>query len=138
MIDMVNKETGDSIALREAYDVGLLSDDTSGIPVRQIIQIYAKEAMKIFGDRLKAVILYGSYARGDFDSESDIDIMVLLDLPAEQMAEARKKMRSVADVLDLKYDCVISSTFQSYDSFESYKSVSPFYQNVERDGVIVG
>ncbi|MCD7955070.1 MAG: nucleotidyltransferase domain-containing protein [Lachnospiraceae bacterium] len=135
---MVNKETGDSIALREAYDVGLLSDDTSGIPVRQIIQIYAKEAMKIFGDRLKAVILYGSYARGDFDSESDIDIMVLLDLPAEQMAEARKKMRSVADVLDLKYDCVISSTFQSYDSFESYKSVSPFYQNVERDGVIVG
>ncbi|MCD7885122.1 MAG: nucleotidyltransferase domain-containing protein [Lachnospiraceae bacterium] len=135
---MVNKETGDSAALRETDGVGLLSDDTSGIPVRQIIQIYAKEAMKIFSDRLKAVILYGSYARGDFDSVSDIDIMVLLDLPTEQMAEARKKMCSVADDLDLKYDCVISSIFQSYDFFESYKSASPFYQNVERDGVLVG
>ncbi|MCC8052094.1 MAG: nucleotidyltransferase domain-containing protein [Clostridiales bacterium] len=124
------------INIQAANDIGLLSDGSEGTPVRQIIQIYAKEAMKIFGDRLKAVILYGSYARGDFDSESDIDIMVLLDLPEEQMAEARKKMRCIADDLDLKYDCVISSIFQSYDSFECYKSVSPFYQNVERDGVL--
>ncbi len=106
--------------------------------MRTIIQIYSKEAMNIFGDKLKAVILYGSYARGDFDSERDIDIMVLLDLPEERMAEARKKMRHIADYLDLKYDCVISSVFQSYDSFENYKSASPFYQNVEKDGVLIG
>jgi len=136
VIDMVSREADNITALRAMDGAGLLSDGTDGTPVRKIIQIYAKEAMKIFGDRLKAVILYGSYARGDFDSESDIDIMVLLDLPEEQMAEARKKMRCIADALDLKYDCVISSIFQSYDSFECYKSVSPFYQNVERDGVL--
>ncbi|MCD7766923.1 MAG: nucleotidyltransferase domain-containing protein [Lachnospiraceae bacterium] len=135
---MISREAGDITSLRTAGDAGLLSDNPGGIPIRQIMQIYAKEAMKVFGDRLKAVILYGSYARGDFDSESDIDIMVLLDLPDEQMAEARKKMRRIADDLDLKYDCVISSIFQSYDSFENYKSASPFYQNVERDGVLVG
>jgi len=135
VIDMVSREADNVTTLRAMDGAGLLSE---GTPVRQIIQIYAKEAMKIFGDRLKAVILYGSYARGDFDSESDIDIMVLLDLPEEQMAEARKKMRRIADDLDLKYDCVISSIFQSYDCFENYKAVSPFYQNVEKDGVLVG
>ena len=108
------------------------------IPVNQIIRIYSKDAARIFGNKLKAVILYGSYARGDFDNESDIDLMVLLDMPREQMPEARKKMRRTADRLDMEYGCVISSTFQSYDYFEDYKSVSPFYQNVEKDGVLVG
>ncbi|MCD7835595.1 MAG: nucleotidyltransferase domain-containing protein [Lachnospiraceae bacterium] len=124
--------------IEEVNDIGIFSDNTYENSVRTIIQIYSKEAMNIFGDKLKAVILYGSYARGDFDSESDIDIMVLLDLPEERMAEARKKMRHIADYLDLKYDCVISSVFQSYDSFENYKSASPFYQNVEKDGVLIG
>ena len=124
--------------IEEDNDMGIFSDNTYENSVRTIIQIYSKEAMNIFGDKLKAVILYGSYARGDFDSESDIDIMVLLDLPEERMAEARKKMRHIADYLDLKYDCVISSVFQSYESFENYKSASPFYQNVEKDGVLIG
>lgn len=99
---------------------------------------YAMEAKRIFGDRLKSVILYGSYARGDFEFDSDIDIMVLLDMPREELTEARKKMRATADALDMEYDCVISSVFQSHDIFEDYKSASPFYQNVERDGVVYG
>jgi predicted nucleotidyltransferase len=28
----------------------------------------------VFGDKLKKVILFGSYARGDYDAESDVDI----------------------------------------------------------------
>ena len=32
----------------------------------------------IFGDSLVQVILYGSYARGDFDEESDVDIVALV------------------------------------------------------------
>jgi len=31
----------------------------------------------IYGDDLKSVILYGSYARGDYDCESDIDVVAL-------------------------------------------------------------
>lgn len=113
-------------------------NDMINIPIREIVSKYSVEARRIFGNKLKAVILYGSYARGDFDSESDIDIMVLLDIPREQLADARKSMRSAANALDMEYDCVISSTFQSYDIFEDYKTASPFYQNVEKDGVLVG
>ena len=35
------------------------------------------------GDKLNKVILYGSYARGDYDDESDIDIMILADIALE-------------------------------------------------------
>ncbi len=107
-------------------------------PVNKIVQNYSMEAKRIFGDRLKSVILYGSYARGDFEFDSDIDIMVLLDMPREEMDEARKKMRATANALDMEYDCVISSVFQSYDIFEEYKAASPFYQSVERDGMVYG
>lgn len=112
--------------------------DTGKTPVREVVQNYSLEAKRIFGSQLKAVILYGSYARGDFDRDSDIDIMVLLDIPREQLPEARKKMRATANELDMEYDCVISSVFQSYDVFECYKCASPFYQNIEREGVLVG
>ena len=40
-------------------------------------------ARESLGDKLDKVILYGSYARGDYDDESDIDIMVLADIPRE-------------------------------------------------------
>ncbi len=108
------------------------------MPVKNIVQEYSMEAKKIFGDKLKSVILFGSYARGDFGADSDIDLMVLLDVPREQLPEARKKMRDTANALDLAYDCVISSVFQTYDIFEEHKSALPFYQNIEKEGVFVG
>ena len=39
-----------------------------------------KEMKLIFGEKLKAVIVYGSYARGDYNEDSDIDIFVLVDM----------------------------------------------------------
>ena len=40
----------------------------------------------IFGGSLEQIWLYGSYARGDFDSESDVNIMVLVDLPKDKLS----------------------------------------------------
>ena len=44
------------------------------------LERYVDEIKKIYGNHLKAVILYGSYARGDFRADSDVDIMILVDL----------------------------------------------------------
>lgn len=108
------------------------------IQIQEIVRTYALEAKKEFGPLLKSVILYGSCARGDFDEESDIDIMVLLDMTPEEIPLARKRMRPIANHLDLEYDCVISATFQSYATFEYYKEASAFYHNVESEGILLG
>ena len=48
--------------------------------LEKIIASVRDEALRIFSDKLNSVILYGSYARGDNDSESDIDLMLLIDI----------------------------------------------------------
>jgi uncharacterized protein len=42
--------------------------------INGIVNRVADEMSRMFADRLKSVILYGSYARGDYDNESDISI----------------------------------------------------------------
>jgi uncharacterized protein len=52
----------------------------------------AVKAREIFGKALEQVILYGSYARGDYDNESDVDIMLLVNLPQELFGSYRKNI----------------------------------------------
>ena len=80
-------------------------------------------------------MLYGSCARGDYEEDSDIDILLLLNVPSEKLAEERKKIFAVADRLDLEYEVVLAPVLQSYEVFENYLSVSSYYQNVQREGV---
>lgn len=103
--------------------------------LREVVEKYAAEARQQFGKKLQGVILYGSCARGDFSSDSDIDILVLLDVPVEELSRARKQMLDVADQLDLAYNVVLSPVFQSYEVYQKFTPISAFYQNVEKEGV---
>lgn len=44
--------------------------------VNKEIQAFVNQVKEILGKRLKKVILYGSYARGDYNKQSDVDIMI--------------------------------------------------------------
>ena len=48
--------------------------------INKIINEFVEGVNKILGKIVKKIILYGSYARGDFKKNSDIDIMILTDL----------------------------------------------------------
>ena len=82
-----------------------------------------------------AIYIFGSYGTKYFTEDSDIDILLLLNVPSEKLAEERKKIFAVADRLDLEYEVVLAPVLQSYEVFENYLSVSPYYQNVQREGV---
>ena len=49
----------------------------SNIPkkINSILEKFIEGAKNILGNRMKKIILYGSYARGDYKKDSDIDIM---------------------------------------------------------------
>ena len=54
---------------------------------REIIMSFARRVRRILGKNLKQVILYGSYARGDYTEDSDIDIMVLTTLTDKEIEQ---------------------------------------------------
>lgn len=103
--------------------------------IKAIVAQFTKEANKIYGTVLRDVILYGSCARGDFVNDSDIDIMVLLDVAPEEIGEARKKILDVTDQIDLEYDVVLAPVIQCWRLYNQYMSMSCFYQNVNREGI---
>ena len=94
----------------------MLYNDSKERQVRSVSNLGLNNLMKetysalshVFGEKLDEVWLYGSYARGDFDAESDIDIMALVDLPKEQLAMYRRKVSDLSSELDLKYFCPLS------------------------------
>ncbi|MCD8077155.1 MAG: nucleotidyltransferase domain-containing protein, partial [Lachnospiraceae bacterium] len=47
--------------------------------MQSIMERYILEVRQIYGNHLRKIILYGSYARGDFREDSDVDVMILLD-----------------------------------------------------------
>lgn len=103
--------------------------------IRTVAEIFAEEAQKIYGNKLRSVILYGSCARGDFQNDSDIDVLLLMNVSKEHLAEERRKIFAMSDRLDLEYEVVLAPVLQSYEVYENYLPVSAFYQNVQREGV---
>ena len=95
---------------------------------------YAKE---YFQDDLDSVILYGSYARGDADEESDVDIMILVNRTAEDLSKCQLDWDRFGTPLDLKYEVLNSFILQPSELFYAWREKLPFYRNVWKEGVRV-
>ena len=67
----------------------------------EILKIVYHACDPILGHSIHDAILYGSYARGDFTAESDIDILLTADLTQEQIASQRRAVSGVASTLSL-------------------------------------
>lgn len=94
-------------------------------------------SQKIYGNKLDKIILYGSYARGDYTEESDIDIMILLNCDADETRRLRKKTADMASGISLEQEVFLSITIKDKKNFEDNIEILPFYQNVVREGIIL-
>lgn len=107
--------------------------------IKIIINEFITEVNKILGQRVKKIILYGSYARGDFSKSSDIDIMILTDLSDEEIIEYRTKIWDYAyDIeFDNNFDITLSPLVKNIDKFNYWLEALPFYMNVQKEGVVL-
>ena len=94
---------------------------------------YSRE---VFGEKLKSVILYGSYARGDYNDDSDIDVMIMVDMPPDELGKYRWDFSCFCADLNVENDVLITSKLQSAPLFDQWKNTLPFYKNVIKDGVV--
>jgi uncharacterized protein len=82
------------------------------------------------------VILYGSYARGDFNEESDMDILVLIDNDKVTW-EDRKRIGYPLYDIELKSGIIISKIVYSKKVWSDPAFVTPFYENVKRERIVL-
>ena len=105
--------------------------------VNKEIQKFIKQVRKLLGKRLKKIILYGSYARGDYNQQSDVDIMILTDLSFEEIEEYRDKISDIAYDMELNTGIILSPVIKNIEKYNSRIHFVPFYKNVEKEGVIL-
>jgi predicted nucleotidyltransferase len=89
----------------------------------------------IFGNKLRQVILFGSYARGEQEEYSDMDIMVLVDLSDEELRQYNNRIAGVMTDISLKYGVLPSIIDKNYEHFHHWAPYLPFYRNVKTEGI---
>ena len=102
--------------------------------IRKILKKLKKELMRIYGDQMHSILLYGSRARGDERPDSDIDILIVLK-DEFNYSEMLNLSSDLTASLSLENDVVISRAFVSKEQFENRQI--PFLMNVRREGIPV-
>ena len=103
--------------------------------INNLLGQYVEEVRKIYGGRLQSVILYGSYARGDFRPDSDIDIMILVDLTDMEIDKYRKQLSWSIYDFNEEHNTDIKPIAKNDAHFQKWLGVYPFYTNVQKEGV---
>ena len=88
-----------------------------------------------WGDRFAEAYLFGSYARGDFDDESDIDVFVVLNMSLEQTSALNNDMAQIDSDISLEHDITVSTIVQPAEHFRKYADSHPQYVNVLKEGI---
>ncbi len=88
----------------------------------------------ILGEELQALYLYGSQARGDARSDSDIDVLVVIQGNFDYF-DLIERTGELASSLSLENETVISLVFASQESYEN--RMIPFMMNVRQEGIAV-
>jgi predicted nucleotidyltransferase len=89
-----------------------------------------------YGANLLRVILFGSKARGDFDDQSDLDVLVVVHMSGEDYWQHWRRIIDMAWEVELAYSLVISSIIKNeHDYTKLCEHRSLLARNIERDGI---
>lgn len=101
--------------------------------IEELLNKINSELVNKFKEKLYKIILFGSYARGDYDSESDIDILVLI-----EDEELKKYNDDIVDFevdLTIKYGILPSIVLRNTSYYNENKEIIPFFRDVASEGV---
>ncbi len=97
----------------------------------------AGRIQSIFEGKKATVILYGSYARGDNDEFSDIDLMVLTDMSDHEIVNVEDQVVDVAYDFELEKGIPVSVNVKNMKHFQYWKTTLPYYRNIDKEGIVL-
>ncbi|MEW6102723.1 MAG: nucleotidyltransferase domain-containing protein [bacterium] len=101
--------------------------------MERLIKKFVKEIKHSLKDNVVFIGLFGSRARGDFNKESDIDILIVV---KEKSLLVRDRIFDIMFEIDPWYELMFSPRIMSLKEYEINKGMgSPFIDWVEREGI---
>ena len=88
------------------------------------------------GSKLTKVIVYGSYARGDYNSSSDVDVMILVKMSDNEIKKIENQVYDLAFDIEMDTGVDISPIIKNEEQYEYWLDTLPFYKNIHEEGVI--
>lgn len=105
--------------------------------IRVIVYQFSQDVKRILGDKLTKIIVYGSYARGDYRENSDVDIMILTKLSEEEIRAIKNDIYDLAFEVEMSTGIELSPIIKNEEQYEYWVDILPFYRNVRDEGVVV-
>ena len=101
---------------------------------KKALEELKEKILKIYPEA--RIILYGSKARGDFDKESDIDLLILV--PQKINTKLEEEIYHISCEIELKYNVVFGQIIENKGFWKTpLANVMPLYQNIDREGISI-
>jgi predicted nucleotidyltransferase len=100
--------------------------------IRKLMKELKEGLVQIYGDKLKAVYLYGSYARGDYRDGSDVDVMILLNKYNKTYWDEIERTGELISNISLEYNAHVSRILMTEEKWK--RSDTPLLKNIHREG----
>ena len=105
--------------------------------VSSIVYRFSQEVKRMLGESLRRIIVYGSYARGDYRENSDVDIMILVKMSDEEIRAVKNNIYDLAFDVEMNTGIQLSPIIKNEAQYEYWVDTLPFYRNVRDEGVII-
>ncbi len=106
--------------------------------LNDIVKVMVECYRAVYGRDIVDIVLYGSYARGDYKEDSDIDIVAVVHGTRQELQEKLKIVWDKSAEIGLENDVIVSPTVIPYDEFMKYQHTLPYYRNILEEGKKVG
>ena len=110
---------------------------TDNATIQNVKKSVVEKTIDAFGEKINRIVLYGSYARGDYTPKSDIDVMILINCEHEELSLYRKRVSQIASEISLNDDVELSIVLEDIHTYEKWLDTLVFYQNVKKEGVVL-
>ena len=112
--------------------------NTDSHVLRQVVSRYVRDIKRILGPDFVSAWVYGSYARGEYGEESDIDIAIFTNVEPGEFYLLIDKISEITFEYNVKYDIILSPVFQNVGQYNRMVNALPYYQSIRKEGILVG
>jgi predicted nucleotidyltransferase len=105
---------------------------------RRALQAFIVQLRQRYGTGLRRVVLFGSKARGDFDDESDLDVLVVVRTPGGEFWPLWQQIADIAWKVEFEYGVVLTTIIRSPAEYRQMQRDNLLlFRNIDRDGVVL-